>query len=277
MAEVIFNDLAEKHGLDARASSAGLASYPGLEASLNSILVLEEFGLDLRGHRSKQVTGEMLKNFDLVLTMSRSHKESIRYEFGEGVRVYTLLEYVWSINEDLADPFGQSYDVYASTRDQIYKSIEKLIEKLEEDYVETIGIGSDHGGFELKEEIRKYLIEEGYEVRDYGTDSTESVDYPEYGRKVAHAVVDGHIDRGIVICGTGIGISLAANKVKGIRCALCSDTYSARMSVAHNNANMLAMGGRVIGVDLAKEVVKAWLNEEFEGGRHERRVNKIEE
>ena len=140
-----------------------------------------------------------------------------------------------------------------------------------------IGIGSDHGGFELKEHIKEFLDEEGIEYIDYGTKTDESVDYPEYGKKVGEAIIKGEVDRGIVICGTGIGISLAANKVKGIRCALCSDTYSARMSREHNNANALALGGRVIGRDLAKEIVGVWLKSEFAGGRHERRVNKITE
>ncbi len=143
--------------------------------------------------------------------------------------------------------------------------------------MKKVGIGSDHGGFELKESIKEYLEELNIEYEDYGTDNEESVDYPEYGKKVANAVVAGEVEKGIVICGTGIGISLAANKVKGIRCALCSDTYSARMSRAHNNANMLSLGGRVLGVDLAKEIVKVWLEEEFQGGRHERRVNQIED
>ena len=138
-----------------------------------------------------------------------------------------------------------------------------------------IGIGSDHGGFQLKEEIRKHLDSKNIEVVDYGTYNMESVDYPDYGEKVARKVVAGEVDLGIVVCGTGIGISIAANKVKGARCALCADTYSARMSRAHNNANMLSLGGRVLGVDLAKDIVDSFLNGEFEGDRHERRVNKI--
>lgn len=140
-----------------------------------------------------------------------------------------------------------------------------------------IGIGSDHGGFELKEEMKEFLKEENIEFVDYGTNSLESVDYPDFGKKVAYGVINGEVDKGIVICGTGIGISLAANKVKGIRCALCSDIYSAKMSRAHNNANMLAMGGRILGKGLAAEIVKAFLETEFEGGRHERRVSKIGE
>lgn len=153
-----------------------------------------------------------------------------------------------------------------------------MIDRVKELYKDkVIGLGSDHGGYELKEEIREFLGELGIQVKDYGTRSKDSVDYPEYGKKVARGVVAGEVDKGIVVCGTGIGISLAANKVAGIRCALCSDTYSARMSRVHNNANMLSLGGRVLGVDLAKEIVKAFLSEEFEGGRHERRVSQIED
>ncbi|CAK7049117.1 ribose 5-phosphate isomerase B [Tissierella sp. P1] len=140
-----------------------------------------------------------------------------------------------------------------------------------------IGIGSDHGGFELKEYIKEYLDREGISYIDYGTNSIESVDYPDYGKKVSEAVVSKEVDKAIVICGTGIGISIACNKVKGIRCALCGDTYSARMSREHNDANILALGGRVIGRDLALEIVSIWLKTQFEGGRHEKRVEKISE
>ncbi len=138
-----------------------------------------------------------------------------------------------------------------------------------------IGIGSDHGGFELKEHIKDYFEKEGIDYLDYGTKSLDSVDYPDYGRKLAEGVLSGEVDKGIAICGTGIGISIACNKVKGIRCALCGDTYSARMSVEHNNANIMALGGRVIGKDLAIEIVSIWLKSQFQGGRHERRINKI--
>ncbi len=147
--------------------------------------------------------------------------------------------------------------------------------EIREEIFLKIGIGSDHGGFELKEYIKEFLEKEGIEYMDYGTHSPESVDYPDYGRKLSEAVIAGEVDRGIAICGTGIGISIACNKVKGIRCALCSDTYSARMSVEHNNANIIALGGRVIGKDLAIEIVSTWLKSQFLGGRHERRVNKI--
>ena len=139
-----------------------------------------------------------------------------------------------------------------------------------------IAIGNDHTGLALKQEIQKYIEEKyGFEVVNYGVDTTESMDYPVIGEKVAKAVVSGDADRGIVICGTGIGISLAANKVKGIRCVVCSEPYSAQMSRRHNNTNMLAFGARVIGPELAKMIVDAFLTEEFEGGRHQRRIDLI--
>ena len=140
-----------------------------------------------------------------------------------------------------------------------------------------IGIGSDHGGYELKESIKEYLNQLGVEFVDYGTNSLESVDYPDFGKKVADAVLEKQVDRGILICGTGIGISITANRIQGIRCALCTDTFSARMSREHNNANILALGGRVVGTGLALDIVKIFLDTEFEGGRHERRINKIDE
>lgn len=138
-----------------------------------------------------------------------------------------------------------------------------------------IGIASDHGGFGLKEEIKKYFDEKKIDYIDYGTDSTDSVDYPDYGKKAAEAVIRGEVEKAIVICGTGIGISISANKVDGIRCALCSETYSARMSREHNDANVLALGARVLGVDLALEIVETWLDGKFQGGRHQRRVEKM--
>lgn len=138
-----------------------------------------------------------------------------------------------------------------------------------------IAIGADHGGFELKEHIVKYLKEKHLEVKDYGTYSEDSVDYPDCAAPVCRAVTDKTADCGILICGTGIGISIAANKHKGIRAALCGDVYSAKMTKQHNNANVLCMGGRVIGRELAFMIIDTWLNAEFEGGRHQNRINKI--
>jgi ribose 5-phosphate isomerase B len=138
-----------------------------------------------------------------------------------------------------------------------------------------LAIGSDHAGYEMKEEIKKYLEEKGYEVKDYGTNSTESCDYPEFGEKVGRAVASGECEEGVLVCGTGIGISLAANKVKGIRAAVCSEPVSARLAKQHNNANIIAFGARIVGMEEAKGIVDAFLSAEFLGGRHEKRVNMI--
>ncbi|MDO4265020.1 MAG: ribose 5-phosphate isomerase B [Eubacteriales bacterium] len=139
-------------------------------------------------------------------------------------------------------------------------------------------IGNDHTAVELKNVIMEHLKEQGYEVENIGTDKAESCDYPVYGEKVGRAVVNGEADLGIAICGTGIGISLAANKVKGVRAVVCSEPYSAQMSRIHNNANVLCFGARVVGSELAKMIVDTWLSAEFEeGGRHQRRVDMIME
>lgn len=138
-----------------------------------------------------------------------------------------------------------------------------------------ISLGCDHGGYELKESVKKHLENKGIEVIDVGTYGMDSVDYPDYGMQAALLVAKNEADKGIVICTTGIGISIAANKVKGIRCALCTDSYMAKMTRLHNDANMLALGAGVVGKNLALDIVDTWLDTEFEGGRHTKRVEKI--
>ncbi len=137
------------------------------------------------------------------------------------------------------------------------------------------GIGCDHAGLELKLEIISLLKDMGIDCVDYGTNAPQSVDYPDFGEKVSDAVSAGKIDRGILICGTGIGMSIVANKFPGIRASLCNDLFTARMSRMHNDANILVMGGRIIGKDLAKEIVRVWFSTDFEAGRHTNRLDKI--
>jgi ribose 5-phosphate isomerase B len=139
-----------------------------------------------------------------------------------------------------------------------------------------IAIGSDHAGLEMKEVVIGLLSELEYEITDYGTCQPQSVDYPDFGEKVAEAVSAGKADRGILICGTGIGMSIVANKFPHVRAALCNELFSARMSRMHNDANILVLAGRIIGRDLAKEIVRVWLETGFEGGRHQRRLDKID-
>ena len=139
-----------------------------------------------------------------------------------------------------------------------------------------ISIGADHAGFSVKEKIREYLESKGYRILDKGAYSEESVDYPEFGHAVGNSVKDGESAKGIVVCGSGIGISMAANKVEGIRAALCTTPEHALVSRLHNDANVLAIGARMTDFDIILEIIDTWLRSEFEGGRHSRRVNKIE-
>ncbi|HWQ80503.1 MAG TPA: ribose 5-phosphate isomerase B [Anaerovoracaceae bacterium] len=139
-----------------------------------------------------------------------------------------------------------------------------------------IALAADHGGFELKEIVKIHLQQKGIEVLDLGCHNEESVDYPNYGKACGEAVMRGDAERGVAICGTGIGISIAANKVKGIRCALCTNLLMAEMSRKHNNANVLALGGRILETELALAIVDVWLTTEFEGGRHQRRIDLLD-
>lgn len=138
-----------------------------------------------------------------------------------------------------------------------------------------IGIGNDHGGFELKIHIKKMLESKGYEVKDFGTHNTDSVDYPDIAIPLCESVVSGECECGILVCGTGIGMSIAANKINGIRAAHITDSFSARMTKMHNNANVICLGGRITGPEIASDIVEAYLGAQFQGGRHENRVNKI--
>ncbi len=138
-----------------------------------------------------------------------------------------------------------------------------------------IAIGSDHIGFSYKEEIKKYLEEKKLEFKDFGSYSEDRIDYPVIGKKVAEAVAIGNFEKGILICGTGVGIGITANKIKGIRAAICSEPYSAKLSKEHNNSNVLAFGARVIGIEVAKMMIDVWLDASFEGGRHTNRLDQI--
>lgn len=140
-----------------------------------------------------------------------------------------------------------------------------------------IGIGNDHVALDMKEEIKAYLETKGLTVVDFGTNTSERCDYPVYGKAVAEAVASGAVDCGVLICGTGVGISLSANKVPGIRACVCSEPYSAKLSKEHNNTNIIAFGARVIGIETAKMIVDEWLDAKFEGGRHQKRIDMITE
>ncbi|NLM97944.1 MAG: RpiB/LacA/LacB family sugar-phosphate isomerase, partial [Halanaerobiaceae bacterium] len=245
MAEFLFNKYVkeDKKLKNWVAVSAGISTLPGLSASEHVITVLGEEGLDPLGHRSRQLDDKLIQEADLVLTMTEKHKEIIiglYPEFAE--KVFTLKEFTKEGDDDrdrdIPDPFGQSEEIYRKTKEELKNEVKLVLKKLKQFVFQAgkfnkrennyyrgdmvkIAIGSDHAGYEMKKEIIKYLKDAGYEYKDMGTDGSQSVDYPDYGFKVARAVADGEYDRGILICGTGIGMSITANKVKGIRAALC--------------------------------------------------------
>jgi len=140
-----------------------------------------------------------------------------------------------------------------------------------------LAIGNDHAAYEMKLEIKEYLEAKGHEVIDFGTHSTESCNYPEFGEAVGKAVANKEVEGGVLICGTGIGISISANKVKGVRAAVCSEPVSAALTKKHNNANVIAFGARIVGIEMAKAIVDAWLEAEYEGGRHQKRIDMMME
>jgi ribose 5-phosphate isomerase B len=273
-------------------SSAGLYAYPGAPASQEAVEVMRGYGIDLSTHLARELEQEELAAADLILTMTHAQKEQILKTYPAlKDRVFVFREYLRSRGRvdgpdgDLPDPFGQPVEVYRRCAAAIEKDLRALIQLMETDKKDIgqqkggrkmrIALGSDHAGVDLKAEIAQYLQTNGYEFKDFGVFSTESVDYPDQAAIVAKAVAKGQFDQGIIICGTGIGVSISANKIKGIRAALCHDVFSAQMARAHNDSNVLTLGARVVGPGLALSIVEAYLKGEFAGGRHQQRVDKI--
>lgn len=279
MAEAIAKSLCKYK--DINILSRGLSVYNSASINENAKKVLLDNNINLSSHTSKPLTIEEFENANLILTMEREHK-NILTQFNKtnnltNNKIFTLYEYVLNKNLNISDPFGSDIKTYKQCFNEIYNLISKInFKNLSEETM--IGIGSDHGGFNLKNEIIKYLEQNNISFKDYGTYSTEAVDYPVYAKKVANDVANGTLNKGILICGTGIGISIAANKVKGVRAALCHDVFSAKATREHNDANILTMGERVIGTGLALEIVKSFLNTPFSNDkRHIKRINMIEE
>ncbi|MEE3392159.1 MAG: ribose 5-phosphate isomerase B [Lachnospiraceae bacterium] len=212
-----------------------------------------------------------------IFTTSLSEKVSVIEDYNVK-NVYTLGEFS-RLNIDIPDPYGKEDSEYEKSSEVLYDTVREIFEKIKaiNGGMKMIALGSDHGGFELKEKVKAHLDEQHIPYKDYGCFDTNSCDYPIYAKAVAKAVVGGEADLGILICGTGIGMSMAANKVSGIRAALCHDTFSAEATKLHNNANVLCMGARVIGPGLAMKIVDTFLNTEFSNEeRHVRRIDMLE-
>lgn len=289
MAEYLFNQQAAELNLDVTAASAGLHAFAGDTTNEQAQTALAELGLDASEHRSRRVQPLLLEEYDVILAMTSSHQSQLLQLAPHlAGKIFLLKEFATSGQEldgiiekayDISDPYGQSLEIYRASRDELAAATKLVALQLAlgKENKMKIAIGADHGGYQAKQEILEYLKAQGYKVEDFGTHSEESCDYPDVAQQVAKVVAGGECSLGILICGTGIGMSMAANKVSGTRAALCTDTYSARMTRAHNDSNVLCLGARVTGLGLMLDIVDSYLQSSFVGGRHTRRVEKIEQ
>ena len=268
--------LKDAHRRDIQVESKGLVVlFPEPEHTKAADLVRKS-GIEIIDFKASQLTQEDVETSDLILTMNDKQKEKVLEDYHGYKEVATINEYA---NDEGAviDPYGMDDEDY----EHCFVQITQLIHKIWNHKLggnEMIGIGSDHGGYELKQAVIKHLEEKGHAVKDYGCYSEESCDYPVYAKAVAEGILKDEVKQGILICGTGIGISITANKIKGIRAALCGDTFSARATREHNNANILALGARVTGEGLALDIVDTFLETKFSNDeRHIRRINMIED
>jgi glycine hydroxymethyltransferase len=273
---------------DVRAVSAGLGALDGQPATEASVDVMAELGIDISRHSSQSLRVPLVEQADFIFTMTRQQQDTIQAIYPIAAEKTFLLrefENAEVIGRDIADPIGQPIEVYRRTRDQIRAALPGIIEFMRQTTKPApeplatpyrIAIAADHGGVEMKEALKEWLGQHGYPFSDFGTHSTEAVDYPDYAFLVAREVVAGNFDRGVLICKSGIGMSIAANRVGGARAAMVGNENWARLSREHNDANILVLSGLEIDNESAKSILEVWLKTKFEGGRHERRVKKMD-
>jgi RpiB/LacA/LacB family sugar-phosphate isomerase len=290
MAEGLFRHAVKGRG-DYRVLSAGVGAVDGQAPSENSVRALREIGLDISHQRSRMLSPDLVRQADYIFGMTHSHVDAILLLFPQAAEKTFLLrefdETLDSFENDVPDPIGGSLEVYQNCRDQIEQGIASMLKFIEQTSApsvshasatpKTVAVGADHGGYELKEVLKHYLFKQGIQVTDFGTSSKDSTDYPDYAQKVAHSVVDQKQEAGLLICTSGIGMSIAANKVPGARAALALDPHMAELARQHNDANILCLSGRDTSPEQARQIVDAFLKSHFEGGRHERRVTKLEQ
>jgi len=291
MAEGLFRH-AVRGRTDYKVVSAGVGAVDGQLASDHAVHALQEIGIDISRHRSRHLTAELVQQADYIFGMTHSHVDAITLLYPQAAeKTFLLREFDETLDpyeNDISDPIGGSYEVYVNCRDQIEQGIASMLNFIEQTSAspspgsespgqQTVAIGADHGGFELKEMIKQHLKAKNWAVVDYGAGSKDATDYPDFAHLVAYAVADSKNDFGILVCTSGVGMSITANKVPGVRAALVFDEEMASQARQHNNANVLCIGARHTDAETAKRMVDAFLGSRFEaGGRHERRVGKIE-
>ena len=288
MAEGLFRHAVKGRG-DYRVFSAGVGAIDGQPASGHAVRGLKELGIDISQHRSRMLTSELIEQADYIFGMTHSHVDSVNLLYPHAAeKTFLLREFDDTLDifeKDISDPIGGSYDVYINCRDQIEQGIASMLNFIEQTVTPTsatkavettIAIGSDHGGLQLKEELKAHLKKSNVSVNDLGPFSGASCDYPDFAHAVAETVASGKSELGILICTTGVGMSITANKVPGVRAALVFNEDMAALCRQHNDANVLCLGQKITPPELAKKIVDAYLAAHFEGGRHERRVKKME-
>ncbi len=287
MAEGIFRHAVQGRG-SYRVLSAGLGALDGQPPSGYAIRAAKELGIDISSQRSRMLTPELVAQADYIFGMTHSHVDTVTLLYPQAAEKTFLLrefdETLDTFEKDISDPIGGSYEVYVNCRDQIEQGIVSILRFIEHGEnaglpggaVAAVAIGSDHAGFDLKEALKKQLEQRGLSVADFGTYSKDSTDYPDYAHAVSQAVASGKAQFGVLLCTTGIGMSMAANKVPGIRAALVTDEETAAVTRQHNDANVVCIAAKNTSPEQAQRIVEAFLGSKFQGGRHERRVNKME-
>jgi RpiB/LacA/LacB family sugar-phosphate isomerase len=279
------------HG-EFRVVSAGLGALDGQPPTPHSVTAMREIGIDISAQRSRMLTGEMVRQADFIFGMTHSHVDAIGLLYPPAVEKTSLLrefdETLEPFEKDIGDPVGSPYEVYEYCRDQIEQGIASLLKFMEQHNilskphasrtatVANFALGADHGGFELKKTLKKHLQQRGLTIKDFGAMTRDPADdYPDFAQPVAQAVVAGEAELGLLVCTSGVGIYIAANKIPGARAGQAFDEKSAALMRQHNDVNVLCLGGDT-APELAKQILDAFIAAKFEGGRHERRVNKMD-
>jgi RpiB/LacA/LacB family sugar-phosphate isomerase len=291
MAEGLFRRAVQGRG-DFRIVSAGLGAVDGQPPTPHSVTAMRELGIDISGQRSRMLTAELVRSADFIFGMTHGHVDTIALLYPPAAeKTFLLREFDETLEvyeKDISDPIGSPYDVYVYCRDQIEQGIATLLKFMEQHEMLSaqhsakmkttfdFAIGADHGGFDLKEALKKFLLARGLTVKDFGAMIKDPADdYPDFAQPVAHAVAAGEAELGLLVCTSGVGIYIAANKIPGVRAGEAYDEKSAALMRRHNDVNVLCLAGDT-QPDLAKKIFDAFFTAKFEGGRHERRVNKLD-
>jgi len=289
MAEGQFRHLVEQNKADLIVKSAGVGAQNGQPPSENAIRAMQDLEIDISPQRSQMLTAELASEADMIIGMTHGHVEMVNLMYPQAAeKTFLLRDFDDSLplhEREVADPLGGTLEIYRLCRDQIRDGIDSLLNSIQKNNglipgaspVVELALGSDHAGYGLKKILGHYLGEKGIPYADFGCDSEEKADYPDHAREVAQTVADGQARLGLLVCHTGIGMSMTANKVPGVRAALVRDEETAKLTREHNNANVLCLGATSTDEALAKRILELFIETRFEdGGRHERRVNKIE-